>query len=228
MCAAAYGLNVRVIDKRPRKLDAGHADGLHARMLEILNSFGLADTYIQQGHTFTHTFTWVPDQKGRLIRNDSLAQPWSPPSVYTSVTLSQARTANIFLDYIENNSNIEIERSKCIKDLSVKSGREYPVEVSVVHVADKKDDKLTERMNNIRLDQNVQLKNDSQDDIEAKEIIKAKYVVACDGAHSLVRQKLGIPMVGSDADVIWGVLDIVPITDFRKRFEQHAQHQLRV
>lgn len=65
------------------------------------------------------------------------------------------------------------------------------------------------------------------------EKILAKYVVGCDGAHSWVRRQIGCVMEGEQTDFIWcirhtislvkhveltacrGVLDIIPITDFR-------------
>ncbi|KAL8985987.1 MAG: hypothetical protein Q9177_004285 [Variospora cf. flavescens] len=48
------------------------------------------------------------------------------------------------------------------------------------------------------------------------ETIKAKYVIGCDGAHSWTRAQLGFFMDGEQTDYIWGVLDIVPLTDFRE------------
>ncbi|EPE02360.1 phenol 2-monooxygenase [Ophiostoma piceae UAMH 11346] len=49
-----------------------------------------------------------------------------------------------------------------------------------------------------------------------EEVVQCKYVVGCDGAHSWTRKALGpeYEMVGEMTDYIWGVLDIVPITDF--------------
>ena len=43
---------------------------------------------------------------------------------------------------------------------------------------------------------------------------------ACDGAHSIVRKALGYKMVGDSSDAVWGVMDMVPRTnfpDFRKK-----------
>ncbi len=47
------------------------------------------------------------------------------------------------------------------------------------------------------------------------EIITAKYMIGCDGAHSWTRKQLGFQMEGEQTDFIWGVLDIIPLTDFR-------------
>ncbi|CAK7201901.1 hypothetical protein SEUCBS139899_004616 [Sporothrix eucalyptigena] len=51
---------------------------------------------------------------------------------------------------------------------------------------------------------------------EDEEVVQCKYVVGCDGAHSWTRKALGpeFDMVGEMTDYIWGVLDIIPITDF--------------
>lgn len=47
-----------------------------------------------------------------------------------------------------------------------------------------------------------------------EETVHAKYVLGADGAHSWVRHQLGFKLEGESTDYIWGVLDIVPITDF--------------
>jgi len=47
------------------------------------------------------------------------------------------------------------------------------------------------------------------------EIIRAKYVVGCDGGHSTVRQQLDIKLEGEKTTKHFGVVDIVPLTDFR-------------
>lgn len=48
------------------------------------------------------------------------------------------------------------------------------------------------------------------------ETVKAKYMIGCDGAHSWTRKQIGFKLEGEQTDYIWGVLDIIPITDFRK------------
>lgn len=50
------------------------------------------------------------------------------------------------------------------------------------------------------------------------EIIKAKYLLGCDGAHSWTRQQLGLPLEGKQTDHVWGVMDIIPLSNFRKLF----------
>lgn len=55
-----------------------------------------------------------------------------------------------------------------------------------------------------------------QDEAKGRlERIRAKYVVGCDGAHSWTRTQLGLSLEGKTTDHIWGVMDIVPLTNFR-------------
>src|SRR5204862_4359577 len=46
------------------------------------------------------------------------------------------------------------------------------------------------------------------------ETVKARYVVGCDGAHSVVRRCLGRALHGDSANQAWGVMDVLAITDF--------------
>lgn len=47
-----------------------------------------------------------------------------------------------------------------------------------------------------------------------EEVVHARYVVGADGAHSWTRRQIGLELEGDSTDYIWGVLDMVPITDF--------------
>jgi phenol 2-monooxygenase len=44
--------------------------------------------------------------------------------------------------------------------------------------------------------------------------IRAKYVVGCDGARSLVRRSIGTELRGDYANHAWGVMDMLAVTDF--------------
>lgn len=59
-----------------------------------------------------------------------------------------------------------------------------------------------------------------------EEIVQARYMLGADGAHSWVRQQLGFQLKGDSTDYIWGVMDIIPITDFpdiRMRCAIHSE-----
>ena len=46
------------------------------------------------------------------------------------------------------------------------------------------------------------------------ETVRARYVVGCDGARSVVRQSLGRELRGDSANQAWGVMDVLAVTDF--------------
>jgi phenol 2-monooxygenase len=46
-------------------------------------------------------------------------------------------------------------------------------------------------------------------------VVEAKYVLGCDGAHSWLRKQLDIRLEGQSSDYQWGVVDFIPITNFR-------------
>jgi 2-polyprenyl-6-methoxyphenol hydroxylase-like FAD-dependent oxidoreductase len=46
------------------------------------------------------------------------------------------------------------------------------------------------------------------------ETINARYVVGCDGARSTVRRSIGRTLHGDSANHVWGVMDVLAVTDF--------------
>ena len=46
------------------------------------------------------------------------------------------------------------------------------------------------------------------------ETVRARYAVGCDGARSQVRRAIGQQLVGDFANVAWGVMDMLAVTDF--------------
>lgn len=88
----------------------------------------------------------------------------------------------------------------------------YPVRVKLVHVAG------SDAVNSTNGESAPQSTGD---------IIEAKYLLGCDGAHSWVRKQLGLKLEGASRDVSWGVLDAFPVTDFRK-FISHSRKQIRL
>ncbi|KAJ3560843.1 hypothetical protein NP233_g10569 [Leucocoprinus birnbaumii] len=71
----------------------------------------------------------------------------------------------------------------------------------------------------------VVLKNLSPlEDEPDTEIVRAKFVIGADGAHSWVRKALGITMEGEQTDYIWGVVDLIPETNFPDIRNKSAIH----
>lgn len=152
------------------------------------------------------------NDEGKLERTNATVSPWAPPSPFTTVSLTQSRTTAMMLEYVAKHSDIAVERAKLPRSISIsKDESEHPVTVSVQRMQySNGDGKMSRNDNDIH-------ENDVGKTVElSEEIIKAKYIIGCDGAHSWTRKQFDIASVGDDSDIIWGVLDIVPITNFRE------------
>ncbi|KAF8435468.1 FAD binding domain-containing protein [Boletus edulis BED1] len=199
MCANALamaGVDVRIIDKRPVKVSTGHADGIQPRMTEVFQSYGLAERLIREGFQLHMSALYHPRPDGgieRTRRVPCVALPTSARYPFV-VTLHQGAIEDIFLDSMKEH-RVEVERPKQPVNIEISddvdelcSPSSYPVEVTV----------------------------ESLDTVEENktEVIHAKFVIGADGAHSWVRNALGIKMEGEQTDYVWGVVDMVPETDF--------------
>jgi phenol 2-monooxygenase len=60
----------------------------------------------------------------------------------------------------------------------------------------------------------VVLERTDDDHIGQTETVRARYVVGCDGARSLVRKSLGLQLKGDSQNQAWGVLDALVVTTF--------------
>lgn len=105
----------------------------------------------------------------------------------------------------------------------------YPIEVILQHLKDNQSNPAQDQatVDGAATSDGLFRSNMAADDTEelwskahenglagTSEKIKAKYMIGCDGAHSWTRKQLGYKLEGEQTDFIWGVLDIVPVTDF--------------
>jgi phenol 2-monooxygenase len=60
----------------------------------------------------------------------------------------------------------------------------------------------------------VTLRRADAADADIEVTVRARYVVGCDGARSIVRRSIGRELQGDDANHAWGVLDVLAVTDF--------------
>ncbi|GAA6062229.1 hypothetical protein JCM10212_000808 [Sporobolomyces blumeae] len=223
LCLTTFGFKVLHIDNRPRTTEAGRADGLQPRTLEVLRNIGgvfyeegkasLAKRMINQGVRVYEVAFWDPTDDKPLARTSRA--PSCPDFIdvvdnYT-LLLHQGLIERSFLDEIEarrpylpsnkqspaphGNVFRPYEFETCSTDTS--SNSEYPVTATFSHGETK--EKFT---------------------------VKAKYLLGVDGAKSLVRRAVSggnagdgewqgkIKMLGDASDIIWGVMDVEVKTDF--------------
>jgi phenol 2-monooxygenase len=127
------------------------------------------------------------------------------------VTLHQGAIENIFLDSMAEHG-VFVERPMTIVKLEIDddesallSRDSYPVR-AVLKSLDQDQD---------------------YEEYQEEEVVRAKYVIGADGAHSWVRKTLGIAMEGEQTDYVWGVVDTVPETNFpdiRNRCAIHSDN----
>ncbi|KAI1791861.1 FAD binding domain-containing protein [Ganoderma leucocontextum] len=212
MCANALsiaGVNVRIIDQRPSKVPAGQADGIQPRTIEVFQSYGLAERLLRNGNQMHMAAFYNPSPSGGIERTSRTADVTAPNARYPyEVTLHQGAIESIFLDSLKAHGVVverpivptSLELSKSEEEL--KDPNAHPVKVVLNHL-------------------------DPPTNAGNSEIVHAKFVLGADGAHSWVRKTLGIALDGEQTDYIWGVVDMIPETDFpdiRNRTAVHSNN----
>lgn len=184
-----------IIDSSPTPVIKGHADGFVARTIEVLKSLDLADELLAHGERAYHRREWKSRSEEKGI--ERCAAPGMAPLLgklsgasrfdWTILTSHQGwlmRTLEKDLD--KYSPGDEVERGSTLTDLRIDTGEDadYPVLATI------------------------------SSQIGKARTVMAKYLVGADGAHSFVRRSLGIKMVGSSVDDLYGVVDMVTDTDF--------------
>ncbi|KAJ3873187.1 FAD binding domain-containing protein [Lentinula edodes] len=191
---AKAGVCVRIIEKRATRVAVGHADGLQPRTMEVFKSYGLLDRVIKEGNELRTAAFYNPNpNKPGEIQLSERAPFFKPnmldPRYDFGVTLHQGAIEQIFLDNMQD-MDLQVDRSTIpiaieVNENSVSDPDAHPVKVTIQNVGSFE-----------------------------TEVVHAKYVVGADGAHSWIRQNVQIPVDASSTPYVWGVVDLVPETDF--------------
>ncbi|MCL4132123.1 UNVERIFIED_CONTAM: hypothetical protein GTU68_030818 [Idotea baltica] len=103
------------------------------------------------------------------------------------VILSQARVHDFYLEKMHNSTHqLMPDYNRELVEISRVENNEFPLVAS--------------------------LKNLSESN--KTEVINAKYIVGCDGARSTVRHSIGQQLKGESTRQLWGVMDVLAVTDF--------------
>ncbi|KAK4039419.1 3-hydroxybenzoate 4-monooxygenase [Parachaetomium inaequale] len=195
LCAAVwlarFGINYRILERRDGPLKIGQADGVQTRTVEIFDSFGIAEDLLKEAYHVLEVAFWSPDPQAGggargIKRTRYAADKETGISHQPHVILNQARLNALMMGQLGAAPPVEYE-------CEVKG-------VEVDEAAAKDPDAYAVRVTAVK---------DGQE-----KTYQAKYVLGCDGAHSIVRRALGFKMVGDSTDAVWGVMDIYPRTDF--------------
>ncbi|KAI0385733.1 putative phenol 2-monooxygenase [Hypomontagnella monticulosa] len=229
---AHCGVTTRIVDKRNTKIFYGQADGLQCRSLEIFDSLGFADRAWKETNHMIEICMWNPGPDGVIRRSDRIPDTIVGLSRFQQSVIHQGRVERFFLDNIKKYSKdtIQVERGVLPESLEIDESKvedesAYPITVKLRHLTEQ-EATPEQQINGSKIADGLFRSNliqeDDEDDLIRKsksrpgtgEVVHAKYVVGCDGARSWTRRALGFELQGEATDFIWGVLDIIPLTDF--------------
>jgi phenol 2-monooxygenase (NADPH) len=198
-----FGIRTRIIDNRPDQTSTGRADGIQPKTIETLKQMRLAEPLLRKGVRIYDIAFWVGAAGTAVRASLTFAQKSTtdkqlhrtgrevhyPPIVDLLdpyiLLVHQGMVEKIFIDDLQERG-VEVVRSTAF------TGFEYtPEKVRPLQVVCKQD-----------VDQH-------------RKTYGTRYIVGCDGAHSMVRKSIpdSIPM-GASSDAVWGVLDGVLSTNF--------------
>ncbi len=180
-------ITTRLVEQRGGPLELGRADGVACRTVETFEAFGLSARLLREAYWVNETVFWRPSPEARssIVRTGRIQDVEDGLSEFPHVIVNQARMQEFLLDYMRKApTRLAPDYGVEFVGLDVADG-EHPVRVTLRNVAD-----------------------------GSEHAIRAKYVIGCDGARSLVRQSIGVELRGDYANHAWGVMDMLAVTDF--------------
>ena len=184
--SAFPSINTRIVEAKDGPLERGHADGISVRSMEMFQAFGFAERVKREAYWVNETTFWKPDpaNPGQITRAGRVQDVEEGLSDMPHVILNQARVHDMYLEIMANSPR-----------------------------------RLTPDYRRTLLDLKVTEDNDFPVEVtlgsgDKTETLRARYVVGCDGARSVVREKIGRTMEGDFANQAWGVMDVLAVTDF--------------
>jgi phenol 2-monooxygenase len=186
-----------IVDQKPGPLELGQADGVACRTVEMFNAFGFAERVLREAYWVNETSFWSPgeDPQAGIVRSGRIMDTEEGLSEFPHVILNQARVHEFYLDLMR----------KSPARLTPRYGR---------------------RLLDVRLDPDAptggeagypvvaRFESAGEGTLGAIETVRARYVVGCDGARSVVRGSIGQALKGDSARQVWGVMDVLAVTDF--------------
>jgi phenol 2-monooxygenase len=187
-------ITTAVIDRRDGPLQVGQADGVACRTVEMFEAFGLADRLVREGYWVNEVSFWRPDPDDptRIKRTARVPDTEEDLSEFPHMIVNQARMLAYLRDHMERSPSRLVPfygLSASDVALDTRSSAEYPVTVTLRHMLEREETGETS-------------------------VVRAKYVVGCDGSRSSIRPAIGRELKGDASDESWGVMDVLAVTDF--------------
>lgn len=179
-------IRTRIFERKAGPLQVGQADGIACRSMEMFEAFGFAEKVAKEAYWVNETTFWRPDDGGQLHRADRIQDVEDDLSEMPHVILSQARVHDFYLERMRNGPcRLQPDYGLEFTGMHRGANPDYPLELTFTGI-----------------------------DGGASQTIRTKFLVGCDGARSAVRQALGYTLDGQSARQLWGVMDVLAVTDF--------------
>jgi phenol 2-monooxygenase len=135
--------------------------------------------------------------------------------------MEAGRIERFFLDGIKEHSDITVERGVMpetldLEDADPRDREAHPITVTLRHLTEEQATPAESKGHSNDIQSGLFRSNLAKDDTDdilnaaaqnskagSTEVVKAKYMIGCDGAHSWVRRQLGFVMEGEQTDYIW-------------------------
>ena len=189
--ASFPSIRTRIVEQKKGPLELGQADGVACRTMEMFNAFGFVDQVMKEAYWVNETTFWKPGEgeTRQIVRHGRIPDTEDGLSEFPHVILNQARVHDFYLERMRHSpSRLSPDYGLRLLDLTIPEAPAEPVTVRLQPV-----DAAGE---------------------EGVEIVRARYVVGCDGARSGVRKSMGRELEGESANQAWGVMDVLAYSDF--------------
>ncbi|MEH6646411.1 FAD-dependent monooxygenase [Sulfitobacter sp.] len=185
--AAFPDISTRITERKSGPLEVGQADGIACRSIEMFEAFDFAEKVLKEAYWVNEVAFWRPQADGKgLHRADRIQDVEDDLSEMPHVILSQARVHDFYLDVMKKSARrLEPDYNRELATLTRTDDTEFPVTATFKCL-----------------------------DTGAIETLRARYVVGCDGARSVVRRSLGHTLKGEAGRQLWGVMDVLAVTYF--------------
>jgi phenol 2-monooxygenase (NADPH) len=186
-------IKTAIVEQKSGRMLRGQADGIACRTMEMFQAFGFSDRVLKEACWINETTFWKPDDRrpANLVRSGRVQDVEDGLSEFPHVVLNQARVHDFYLDVMRRSATkLEPYYARRIVAVAPAAGGGDGARVTVT----------LERLDAPHQGQT--------------ETVKARYVVGCDGARSVVRAAIGRELSGDSANHAWGVMDVLAVTDF--------------
>ena len=187
-------INTRIVEQKSGPLSLGQADGIACRTMEMFEAFGFSEQVLKEAYWVNLLTFWKPDDAARskIVRTGRVQDTEDGLSEFPHVVLNQARIHDCYLDAMRHApAGLEPDYSRRLLGLEI-----------------------AEPTTNSPHSVTVRLERCDPAHAGEVEVVRARYVVGCDGARSMVRRSLGRALRGDSANQAWGVMDVLAVSDF--------------